>query len=314
MPKLKADPTAWLLDPACPPVRCRTLTELLDRPQGDPEVQAAQRAVTAWPQLAALLASQQPDGHWGSGDFYLPRGGMGSLWVLTALGDMALPTGEKHARKGCELMLGHQREDGTICRRRREPGKGVVWQEQTEPCTQARICRLLIQFGYGEDPRLRKAVDWLKPIQRQDGMWFCREEGKHGFLRATLDVLRLAALDPVSAAWPGIPRAMQVVLSMLMQPRMEKYHVGGTWGTWECLDYPYYGINLVAALEALLRLGAAPDEPGIMAGMEYLMRRQLPDGAWPLDEARARMPLDFGAAGEPNRWVTLDVMRVLKMT
>jgi hypothetical protein len=41
--------------------------------------------------------------------------------------------------------------------------------------------------------------------------------------------------------------------------------------------------------------------------------RQLPDGAWPLDKERERLPFDVGRAGEPNKWLTLDALRVVKL-
>jgi hypothetical protein len=70
-------------------------------------------------------------------------------------------------------------------------------------CTQARIVRFLIQFGYGDDPRTRAALDWLLTTQRDDGMWLCDRADRHGCLRATLDFLRAAVLDPETAAHPA---------------------------------------------------------------------------------------------------------------
>ncbi len=314
----KADPTQWLLDPACPPIRYWTLVDILDRPPSDPEVLAAQAAIPAYPTVADLLAAQSPDGHWGTPDYYLPRAGRGTFWVLSVLGDMGLTAGEDHVRRACAFMFTHQRPDGTFCRRRRVPGAGEVLLEQTEPCTQARIVRFLLQFGFAGDPRLRKAIDWLLPLQRDDGMWFCRRvEGTEGTrgrgcLRATLDVLRVAALDPQSAAHPGIAAASAVVCDLLMVPRMSRYHVGDSWGTWESLKYPYFGFSVLSALDALARLGCRPENPRIAAAVEYLLSRQLPGGAWPLDDVWPDAPVDFGRTGLPNRWITLDALRVVK--
>jgi hypothetical protein len=210
-------------------------------------------------------------------------------------------------------MFTHQRENGAFCRRRRVSGQGTVWQKHAEPCTHARIVRFLIQFGYAKDPRVRKAIDWLLPIQRDDGMWFCRGAGGRGCLRATLDVLRLAALDPQTAVQPGITQAATAVCDLLMEPRMSRYHVGDAWGTWECLKYPYFGFSVISALDALARLGYTLEEPKIAAAVEYLLSRQLPDGTWPLDDSWSRSPIDFGQPGEPNKWLTLDALRVVKL-
>jgi hypothetical protein len=182
-----------------------------------------------------------------------------------------------------------------------------------EPCTHARIVRFLIQFGYGDDPRVRKAIDWVMATQREDGMWFCREEGARGCLRVTIDVLRMAALDPETASLSGIAPAAAAVCNLLMEPRMSRYHIGEAWGTWERLQYPYFGFSVISALDALARLGFTSDDPGIAKAMEYLLSRQRPDGTWPLDESWANPPIDFGHSGEPNKWITLDAMRVVKL-
>ena len=94
---------------------------------------------------------------------------------------------------------------------------------------------------------------------------------------------------------------------------MSRYHVGDAWGTWDCLKYPYFGFSVISALDALARLGYASKEPKIDTAVEYLLSRQLPDGTWPLDESWPRSPIEFGQVGEPNKWLTLDALRVLRL-
>jgi hypothetical protein len=311
--KLKADPTEWLLESENAPVRYLTLVDILNRPPDDPEVLEAQAAIPTYPPVAELLAAQERDGYWSKRDYYLPRAGRSTFWVLSVLGDLGLTLGEEHVRRACDFMFTHQRENSAFCRRRCVSDQGTVWQKQMEPCTHARIVRFLIQFGCVKDPRVRKAIDWLLPIQRDDGMWFCRGAEGCGCLRATIDVLRLAALDPQTAAQSGITHAVAAICDLLMEPRMSRYHVGDAWGTWECFKYPYFGFSVISVLDALARLGCTPEEPKIAAAVEYLLSRQLPDGTWPLDESWSRSPIDFGQPGEPNKWLTLDALRVVKL-
>jgi hypothetical protein len=289
-----------------------TLVDIVGRPPDDPEVRAAQAAIRAYLPVAELLAAQARGGYWVKRDYYLPRASRGTFWVLSVLGDLGLTAEEAHVRRACDWMFTHQREDGAFCRRRRVPGQGTVWENDTVPCTHARIVRFLIQFGYAADPRLRKAMDWLLPIQRDDGMWFCRGAVGRGCLRATLDVLRVAALDPQTALRPGIAWAAAAVCDLLMEPRMSRYHVGEAWGAWAGLKYPYFGFSVISALDALARLGYTPDEPKIAAAAAYLLSRQAPDGTWPLDASWPNPPIDFGQTGEPNKWLTLDALRVVK--
>jgi hypothetical protein len=306
---LRGDPIPWLLEQENPFVRYGTLIDLLDRSTYDPEVRAAQAAITTHPPLAELVAAQKPDGYWVKRDYYLPKN-YGTFGVLSVLADLGLTAEDEHVRRGCEFMFAHQREHGGFGRCRRIPGQGVVWETQDAPCTQARIVRFLIQFGYGDDPRTRAALDWLLATQRDDSMWLCDRSGRHGCLRATLDVLRAAALDSETAAQPGTTRAAAIVCDLLMEPRMGRYHVGDLW---TILEYPYFGYGVISALDALARLGYTLEQPKVARAMAYLLSRQAPGGTWPLDQSAPRPPFDVGRPGEPNKWLTLDALRVIKL-
>jgi len=52
----KSDPIQWLLESDEPWTRYRTLVDLLDRTEDDPEVQAARAEMLAHPQVQALIA------------------------------------------------------------------------------------------------------------------------------------------------------------------------------------------------------------------------------------------------------------------
>jgi hypothetical protein len=305
---LKADPLPWLLESEDTPVRVGVLTDLLGRSPDDPDVRTAQAAIPTYPPVAGLLAAQKRAGYWVKQDYYLPKYD-GTFWVLCVLGDLGLTAEHEPIRQGCEYLFTFQRDHGPFCRRRRVAGKGIVWDRDPGPCTHARIVRFLIQFGYADDPRLRTAVDWLLSAQRDDGMWDCGAPHRPGCLRATHDVLRVAALDAETASHPAVVRAAVAVCHLLMEPRMSRYHVGLEW---TALEYPYFDYSLLSTLDALGRLGHTPQEPKIAAALDYLLDQQRPDGAWTLNQRRRRLPFDVGQPGEPNKWLTLDALRVIK--
>jgi hypothetical protein len=305
----KGDPIPWLLERENPPARYRTLVDLLDRPADDANTQAAREAIPTYLPLAKLLAAQKKDGYWVKRDYYLPKY-YGTFWVLTVLGDLGLDRSHEQIAKACEFMFTFQRAHGGFCRRRRVAGQGLVWVDEPGPCTQARIVRFLIQFGYGDDPRTRAGVGWLLANQREDGWWDCGRPVRPGCLRATIDLLRVAALDGEMAAQPAMERGAAIVADLLMEPGMGKYHVGLPWAT---LEYPYFDYGLIPAVEALARLGYRVEHPKVAAAIDYLLSRQLPGGGWPLDRERERLPLDVGQAGQANKWLTLDALRVIRL-
>jgi len=61
---LRADPTSWLLETACPPIRYRVLTEILGVPADDPKVIAARKEAHAYPPALRLMRLQRGDGSW----------------------------------------------------------------------------------------------------------------------------------------------------------------------------------------------------------------------------------------------------------
>ncbi len=306
---LNNDPIPWLLEPTNPSVRYWTLLDILDRSADDPEVRAARAAIPTFPPVAELLAAQKRDGYWVKRDYYLPKH-YGTFWVLSVLADLGLTAENEGIRRACEFMFTFQREHCGFSRRRRIPGRGIVWEDRDAPCTQARIVRFLIQFGYGDDARTRAAVDWLLANQREDGMWHCNPGGRHGCLRATHDYLRAAVLDVGMATHPATTRAAAVVCDLLMEPRMGRYHVGDMWTV---LEYPHFGYSVISTLDTLARLGYTLEHPKIALATEYLLSRQLPNGTWPLDHSVSRPPFDVGQPDRPNKWLTLDALRVIKL-
>ena len=62
---LRADPTPWLLETACPPIRLRVLTEILDRGRDDPDVHKARAETAAYGPALRLQRVQRKDGTWG---------------------------------------------------------------------------------------------------------------------------------------------------------------------------------------------------------------------------------------------------------
>ena len=91
---------------------------------------------------------------------------------------------------------------------------------------------------------------------------------------------------------------------------MDRYHVGDLW---KILEYPFVGYGVISALDALARLGCTLEQPKVATAMEYLLSRQLPDGSWPLDQSAPSPPFDVGQPGKPNKWLTLEALRVIKL-
>jgi hypothetical protein len=82
---------------------------------------------------------------------------------------------------------------------------------------------------------------------------------------------------------------------------------------WTVLEYPYFGYGVISALDALARLGYTLEQPKVALATAWLLSRQWPNGTWPLDQSPRRPPFDVGQPGQPNKWLTLDALRVIKL-
>ena len=86
---LRADPLDWLLEAKDPAVRHLALRQLLDRPDGDPDVVESRQAAMAADPIASILDAQSPGGHWekpGPGYATKYRGTVWQLIFLDQLG------------------------------------------------------------------------------------------------------------------------------------------------------------------------------------------------------------------------------------
>lgn len=106
---LNDDPIPWLLehDPANPGVRYFALLDLLDKDQGDQEVQDAQNAVMNTGPVPVILDAQDPQGFW-----VQPLGGyapkyQGTVWQILLLAELGADPVDARVQRGCEYLLQH---------------------------------------------------------------------------------------------------------------------------------------------------------------------------------------------------------------
>jgi hypothetical protein len=71
--------------------------------------------------------------------------------------------------------------------------------------------------------------------------------------------------------------------------------------------------DLLQIAEALIALGYAHDRR-MAKTLQIIREKQDPQGRWPFefDYTNGKMWQDFGKKGQPNKWVTLRALRVLR--
>ncbi len=329
--RLNADPTPWLLEPETPAVRHMTLRQLFDCPADDPDVVEAQAAAMRTDPIAATLAAQDPGGWWVKpGPGYATKY-RGTAWQLIFLDQLGADGRDERLRRACEYVLAHtQAESGGFGASGdrtapRPPNTYVVH------CLNGNLLRALIGFGWFDDERLRRAIDWEAraitgegPIRfyrsGTSGPGFACVANEHlpcawGAVKALLGLARI----PPARREPEVRRAIEVGIEFLfsVDPATAAYPAG--WGntkpssSWFKPGFPSgYVADVSQELEVLTELGYARD-PRLQGAIDWLLSRQDRKGRWVNRYAYNRKTwVDFERQGAPSKWVTLRACRILK--
>lgn len=329
--QLKGNPISWLLEPDTPGVRYLALRDLLDCPPDDPELSAAREMAHAKGHIATILSKMDKVGFWVKpGPGYNPKykSNVWSLMMLAQLGGSARL--DERIRQACAYFIEHAiTQGGQIT------GSGAP--SGTADCLQGDMCWALMELGY-EDPRLDKAYEWMARSVTGEGVAPSRDRqaavryyaGKCGPLFAC------GSNNKLPCAWGGVkvmlafgklPRERRTPLIeeairkgveffFSVDPATADYPNG--WadkpsGNWWKFGFPvFYVTDLLQIVEALAGLGYGND-PRLANAMRLIREKQDPQGRWLLEyDYAGKTWADYGPKKQPNKWVTLRAIRMLK--
>jgi hypothetical protein len=304
----------WLLEDNQPSIRYRALTQLLDKPESDPDVKSTHGMIRKKGWAADLLRKQSADGSWVSSDsLYRPKY-TSTNWVLLMLADLGLTRKEPRIDKACQLWIERfAKSDG---------GFGTDNAKKSELCIVGNTARALVKFGYANHPRVRSALEWLVREQKENGGWHCW--GKNGVLDAWEGMSAFAAY-PRQKWTRSIKRAVENGAEFFLE--RELYRQGKRYGPWFRFHYPtHYYYDLLVGLDFLTTLGFASDQR-LTYAVDLLREKRRSDGRWNLDaihpdlessyanwyKKRPPTPLAPERAGEPSKMITFKALKVLKL-
>lgn len=327
---LNDDPLPWLLDGEEPAVRHRALRELLDLPADDPEVVAARAAAMSSDPIATILAAQDPEGWWvypGAG--YGPKYS-GTVWSLMFLDQLGADGADPRIRAACDYVLEHSQAPtgGFATAGGKQPAKGSY----VVHCLNGNLLRALIGFGWLDDERVQRSLDWQAASITGEGdiRWYRTSTSGPGFQCAINEhlpcgwgaakaVLGLARV-PVAARSRAISKALEAGVEFLLSvdPATAMYPMG--WGNtepsrkWFKLGFPSgYWADILQVMEAVCEAGFGAD-PRLFGAVGWLVSKQDRDGRLRNeDRYTGKMHIDIDRGRGPSRWVTLRAARVLKM-
>jgi len=324
----------WLLEPQDPAVRALALRDLLRRPAGDDELEAAQEAAMASKPIAAILDAMQPEGFWvKGGPGYSPKY-RSSVWALLLLAQLgASAARDERIARACAYYLDHALAPAGQVSYNGAPGGSF-------DCLQGNMCWALLELGF-DDPRLDSAFDWmartvtgegLAPVtDRNAAMRYYSYKCGPDFACGANNGLSCAwGATKVMLAFSGIPegrrtqligRALDRGVEFLLGAGTERDPSAAPWPNgnggepsrnWWTFGFPvFYVTDLLQVAEALTALGQG-GHPRLAGTLEVILNKRDEQGRWPLEYRYGSKTWgDFGRQGEPSKWVTLRASRVL---
>lgn len=185
----------WLLEQGNPSVRYLALRHLLGRGEYDAHVRETRAAIPESAIVRRIFAKQAPEGHWGDPATPYLLKYKATYWTLMLLGYLGLSRDDERVRRAAEYVFGFQtaeggfskwgeeaawREYAHVAERARARGKTPTAEPDfiadtvrrgTLSCLTGNVVAALLRLGYGDDPRVGRAVGWLVRVQNSGGGW-----------------------------------------------------------------------------------------------------------------------------------------------
>jgi hypothetical protein len=202
--------------------------------------------------------------------------------------------------RAADYLLSFQTEEGDL--------RGIYGNQYATTYVGA-ILELLIKAGYGDDPRVARALRWLLAMRQSDGGWaipvrtLAPDRSKPSSHLVTGMVLRAFAADPTRPAASEIEAAGALLATRLYQ--RDAYTDRGQISYWERVSFPFWFTDIVSSLDTLSRLGFGPERPTISAALGRLRELQRADGTFAFKLLRAKDK-------DLPWWICLAVCRILR--
>ena len=330
MTPAKDETLEWLLEPSNPSVRYLALTELLHRGSKEPDVLAAREKIPRSRIVRKIMAKQTREGFWPPRDSCYNPKWTSAVWPLMLLAEHAVPADDRIKAEAERFMDLHQLESGSFACPSNLGTRGKRWDE---PCLTGNMIRTLIRLGYGNDRRVRRAIDWLPVQQMEDGGWNCdfpEKKVKHSSFMSTIEPLWAYSEIPRRSWTRKMKRSIENGAEFLLMHHLYKsdnHHWRETYPFFTRLHFPmYYFYDVLHGLRVLTRLGYSDDER-IRSAVQLVLSKRRPDGRWNLEGdwwtegdffypsgKRRKAPVKVEEIGKPSKWVTLNTYRVLAET
>jgi hypothetical protein len=254
-----------------------------------------------------------------------------TVWSVILLAQLGAAVDEdQRVRCACDYLLDHNlTASGQFTTTGAPSG--------TVDCLQGNLCASLLKLGC-DDPRLTAAFEWMARSVTGEGLASSedRQAAARYYAYKCGPNFACGANNQLPCAWgavkvmlafgqladpqqtPLIRRAIRQGVDFLLNtdPARAEYPCGYSSKpsqNWWKFGFPvFYVTDLLQIVEALTRLGYGSD-PRLANAITIIQEKQDAQGRWNLEyDYTGKTWLNFGEKKQPNKWVTLRVLRALK--
>lgn len=329
--QLNGDALTWLLEDDEPGVRYLALRDLSDRSADEAELVEARELAHREGPIATILDQMNEPGYWvEAGPGYNPKY-RSTVWSVILLAQLGADiTVDQRIERACHYLLENAlTENGQFSASGTPAG--------TVDCLQGNLCSAMMDVGF-RDPRLEKAYEWMARTVTGDGVapmndkkarlryysgkcgpnFACGANNKLPCAWGAVKVMLAFGKLPPQQRTPLIEDAIQQGVAFLLgvDPAGAAYPNGWSSkpsGNWWKFGFPlFYVTDILQIAEALVRLGYG-DDPRLANALNLIRDKQDGNGRWLLAyDYAGKTWVEFGKKKQPNKWVTLRAVRLLK--
>jgi hypothetical protein len=291
-PNLRSRTVAWLLEQSDPSARYLTLTRLLRENKDALEVRASREAIPRVEPARDILLAQYPQGYWmHPGIGYSPRY-RATVWQILVLAQLGMARCPALDRAVHHVFGENQRGDGAF-RASSKDGDAPLGLNGS-------LLWALETLGYGDLPEVRQAWSWVVRKAEARG-WDAVSSGDAVKVLWAANAVVPRRLDE------GIRRLRRATSHWLLDALPSE---ASRDSRRFLLTFPLTETTDLLQWTEVLAGAGCGDDPRLAAAKRWLARRRRPDGAWSLERSAGKFWADFGAVGEPNKWITIRALAV----
>jgi hypothetical protein len=312
----------WLLRSDEPWTHYRTLLDLLDRPENDPEVLAARTAIVAHPQVQAMIAETAT---WGERAFKRHNDASYPIYKFSTLADFGLRADDPGLETGIERVLAHRSPEGAfqtvVNIPKRFGGRGEdAWTWLL--CDSPTLLYSLLALGLEDDPRVQQAVEHLAGLVDENG-WHCVASPDLGKFKGPgrkddpcpiVNVYALKALAQVPERLdsPATRTGAEMLLEHWDCQGQLKMYLFGIGTDFRKLKYPFVWYNVLHVVDVLSQLPFVHDDTRFREMVAAITSQADGQGRYTATSMyRAWKGWSFADKKTPSPWLTLLVLRIL---